>query len=97
MNQTLETNDIFKGAYLLSCSFTLKETRFVDSHQVRFVIEGENIDQEDLLYHTGRAKVNPLRLKEWLNFLREILNRTLETNKPRRSHASNSQRGNRKN
>ncbi len=97
MNRTLETNDIFKGAYLLSRSFILKETRFVNSHQVRFVIEGEDIEAEDRLYHTGRALVEPLRLKECLNLLRDILNRTLQTHKPRRTHATNSQSGDRTN
>ncbi len=97
MNRTLETNDIFKGAYLLSRSFSLKGTHFVDSHQVRFVIEGENIELEDRRYNTGQGLVEPLRLKECLNLLRDILNRTLQTHKPRRTHASNSKRGARKN
>ncbi len=97
MKRTLETNDIFKGAYLLSRSFNLKETLFVDSHQVRFVIEGEDIEAEDRLYHTGGALVEPLRLKECMNLLRDVLNRTLRTHKPRRTHYQNSRRGNRKN
>ncbi|MBU3915322.1 hypothetical protein KKA14_07290 [bacterium] len=84
----LETNDLFKGAYLLSQSFTLKETKFVEGHQVRFVIEGEDIMTEDMRYHTGQALVDPLRLKECVKILREILSKTLRTYKPRRIHVN---------
>ena len=89
----IETNDLFKGAYLLSQSYRLKETRFVNSHQVRFVIEGENINEKDQLYHTGQALVDPLRLKECLNFLRATLTKTLKTHKPRNQYESNPRRG----
>lgn len=92
MNRTLETNDLFKGAYLLSQSYRLKETRFVEGHQVRFILEGENIENEDLRYHTGQALVDPLRLKECVKILREILTQTLKTHKPRRIHAQNQRR-----
>ena len=86
----IETNDLFKGAYLLSRSFRLKETLFIDNHQVRFVIEGDDIKAEDLRYHTGQALVDPLRLKECLRVLREILTQTLNTHQPRKNHAQNS-------
>ena len=89
----IETNDVFKGAYLLSRSCRLKETRFVDAHQVRFVIEGKDIFDEDRLYHNGQATVEPLRLKECLSFLRKRLNETLNTYKPRKPHATNTGRG----
>jgi hypothetical protein len=92
MNQILETNDLFKGAYLLSQSYKLKETRFVEGHQVRFILEGEDIENEDLRYHTGQALVDPLRLKECVRILREILTQTLKTHKPEREHAQNQRR-----
>ncbi len=97
MNRILETNDIFKSAYLLSRSFILRETRFVDSHQVRFVIEGENIDIEDRLYHAGKALAEPLRLKSCLDLLRDKLNQTLKTHTSRRPNVTYSRRGNRTN
>jgi hypothetical protein len=92
MNRILETNDLFKGAYLLSRSYRLRETRFVEGHQVRFVLEGENIADEDLRYHTGQALVDPLRLKECVRILREILNQTLKTHQPRSNHAQDQRR-----
>ncbi len=88
----IETNDLFKGAYLLSQSFRLKETLFIDNHQVRFVIEGDNIKAEDLRYHTGQALVDPLRLKECVRVLREILTQTLKTHQPQNRYAKNSGR-----
>jgi hypothetical protein len=92
MNQLLETNDLFKGAYLLSCSCRLKETRFVGGHQVRFVLEGEQIEAEDLRYLSGQARVDPLLLKECVGILREILTQTLKTHKPRSTDANDQRR-----
>ena len=82
MNQEIETNDLFRGAYLLSQRCSLKETKFIDDHQVRFILEGEKILEEDKLYHTGQGNVEPLRFKASLNYLRKLLTETLKTHKP---------------
>ena len=76
----LEITDLFKGAYFLTCSGRIKEARLVDGNQVRFIIEGENLYEEEQRYLTGQARVNPLQLKECLNYLRQCLSRTLHPN-----------------
>lgn len=93
MNQ-MEITDLFKGAYFLTRSCRIKETRLVKGNQVRFIIEGENLAEEEERYQTGQATVNPLQLKECLNFLREKLTQTLRTGtKDRRPHEPNHSRG----
>ena len=80
MNQEqIETNDLFKGAYFLARCCRLKETKFIDNHQVRFILEGEQILEEDQRYHTGQGNVEPLRFKASLNYLRKLLTETLNT------------------
>ena len=92
MNQ-MEITDLFKGAYFLTRSCRIKETRLVGGNQVRFIIEGENILEEEKRYQTGQASVNPLQLKECLNYLREKLTQTLRTRtQDRRPHAPNHRR-----
>ncbi len=72
MNE-IETKDIFRGAYLLCMGGTLHETKLADSRQVTFVIEGKNLEQKDIQYHTGHALVNPIQLRETLNLLRDLI------------------------
>jgi hypothetical protein len=91
MNQ-METSDIFQGAYFLTCSCRIKETKLVGGNQVRFVIEGKNLLEEEERYRTGQASVNPLQLKECLNFLRHKLSQTLRTGTPKNPHAQNHRR-----
>ncbi|MGK5095012.1 hypothetical protein WDW89_23755 [Deltaproteobacteria bacterium TL4] len=73
MRTEIETSDIFKGAYLLCSGGCLKQPQMNEERQVTFVIEGDEIRQKDLLYRTGRASVNPLQLRETLNFLRDVI------------------------
>ncbi len=94
MNQ-MEITDLFKGAYFLTRSCRIVETKLVGGNQVRFIIEGENLLEEEERYQTGQASVNPLQLKECLNFLRNKLTQTLRTqNTNRRVHEPNHRRGN---
>lgn len=89
----LEITDLFKGAYFLTCSARIKETRLVGDNQVRFILEGENLLKEEELYQTGQASVNPLQLKACLDFLRAKLTQTLRTGtENRREHAKDSRR-----
>lgn len=92
----IETNDLFKSAYFLTRSCRLVETRINGNDQVRFLLEGENIEEEEQMYLCGQAVTNPLHLKESLNFLRQLLNQTLQTrnqNPKRRTHEQNFQAG----
>ena len=70
-SQWVETGDLFKGAYLLCKGSQLKETRLHGKREIVFIIEGGEVQNEDLNYCTGKAFVNPLLFKETLNFLRD--------------------------
>jgi hypothetical protein len=72
MPSTIETADIFRGAYLLTQGARLASTRVL-RNQVRFVIEGESVSEHDERYRLGRALVNPVALRETLNLLRDLV------------------------
>ena len=73
--KAIETTDIFIGAFFLSSGGSLCGIRIKD--QVRgiaaFHIEGEDLERLDREYQAGKAMVNPMRLRDSLNFLRDIL------------------------
>lgn len=81
----IETTDIFRGAYLLTQGARLASTRVV-RNQVRFVIEGEGIEDMDARYRLGTALVNPVALRETLNLLRDLIFERLRPEK-RTHHA----------
>lgn len=84
MNQkTLETTDIFRGAFFLSSGGTLQGAYVSEDNRqvVLFRIICKNITELDRAYRTGKALVNPLQLKESLNLLRETLFNTLRIKK----------------
>ncbi len=63
MNQKLiSTKDPFRAAYLLRFG-TFKESKMENNEKI-YVLEGENLFEEDFRYRTGYALVNPLLLKE---------------------------------
>jgi hypothetical protein len=72
---SLETTDIFIGPFLLSNGGNLCGIRIKDQvrHIAAFCIEGEDLDMLDEQYRAGRALVNPARLRDCLNFLRDVL------------------------
>ena len=71
----LETTDIFHGAFHLCngaelCGITIKHNgRLIGSFRIR----GEGLSELDKAYRNGRALVNPLQLRESLNYLRNVL------------------------
>jgi len=75
MLNTVETTDIFRGAFFLCHGARLTSVRIKQDNRkiVAFLIEGEEIDRLDLDYRRGRATVNPLLLRETLNELRDII------------------------
>ncbi len=73
----IETDDLFKGAYFLCSSGQIKEVRILNSRQVRFLIEGEDLNEAEQRFYTGQAVIDPLRLRESLNYLRDLLKRKL--------------------
>ena len=82
MLTTVETTDIFRGAFFLCHGARLASIRINPAKRgtspdnrriVAFLIEGEGIDRLDLDYRKGQATVNPLLLRETLNELRDII------------------------
>ncbi len=67
----IETTDLFRGAYLLCQGCQVATTRVVGPRNVVFVFEGDRVREEDLRYRMGKATVNPVALRETLNYLRD--------------------------
>jgi hypothetical protein len=87
MSSAIETADLFRGAYLLCRGARVGCTRLCRG-QVLFVIEGEDVAEEDLRYRTGAALVNPVQLRETLNLLRDLVfERLRDETEERRIHA----------
>ncbi len=87
--EELETSDLFKGAYLLCRGGRLLRTELSGRDHVVFVIKGEGLAAEDVRFRTGAATVNPLQLRETLNYLRDVVFEKTRVEK-RRSHAPHS-------
>jgi len=87
-SKTVETTDIFRGAFFLSSGGILEGAYLSEDNRrvVSFRIIGKNLSDLDRAYRAGKAMVNPLQLKESLNLLRETLYRTLKNNKDRRNN-----------
>jgi hypothetical protein len=97
LQTTLETTDIFRGAFFLTKGGRLSDVHLSEDHRqiVSFLIVGENLSDLDEAYRSGRATVDPLQLRESLNHLRDVLFRTKrdnERNKERSSHANKQER-----
>jgi len=72
---SLETTDIFRGAYFLCRGGELSGIRFRNNGKpiALFLITGKELDKLDRDYRSGQALVNPLQFRESLNHLRDIL------------------------
>lgn len=68
--KTVLTDDPFRAAYLLKFG-SFQESKFKNNRRV-FILEGENLLEEDFKYRTGNAQVNPLVLKESYQLLLEL-------------------------
>lgn len=88
---SLETTDIFRGAFFLCRGAELSGIRF-RNHAERdrqskpialFLITGKGLDKLDRDYRSGQALVNPLQFRESLNHLRDILFEKLRTQEGR--------------
>jgi len=83
---SLETTDIFRGAFFLCKGGDLSEIRFRKNGKqiASFMFTGSNLTRHDKDYRNGHALVNPLQFRESLNHLRDILFEKLrETEKGR--------------
>jgi hypothetical protein len=72
---SLETTDLFRGAFLLCSGGDLAEVRVRNNGRriATFLITGPDLDRLDSDYRAGRALVNPVQLRESLNHLRDVM------------------------
>jgi hypothetical protein len=75
----IETGDVFRTAYLVSRGGVVTKATVQGEDHVVLTVKGEGLDHEDLRYRTGSGTVEPLRLKENLNRLRDLVKKTLRT------------------
>jgi len=83
---SLETTDIFRGAFFLCMGGDLETIRFRKNGKqiASFMFTGQDLTRHDKEYRNGHALVNPLQFRESLNHLRDILFEKLrETEKGR--------------
>ena len=85
---SLETTDIFRGAFFLSKGSDLTDIRVRRNGKriATFLITGKDIEKLDRDYRSGRALVNPVQLRESLNHLRDVLFEKLRENERRTRH-----------
>ena len=75
----IDTGDVFRAAYLVSRGGRVVKAIVQVGDHVVLTVKGEDLDHEDLRYRTGAGMVEPLRLKENLNRLRDLVKTTLHT------------------
>jgi hypothetical protein len=76
---SLETTDIFRGAFFMCMGGDLEDIKFRQSKNqiASFMFTGNNLHKHDKAYLNGHALVNPVQFREALNHLRDILFRQL--------------------
>lgn len=96
MEVEVETGDVFRVAYLVSRGGRVTKALVQGGDHVVLTVAGEELDHEDLRYRTGAGLVEPLRLKENLNRVRDLVKKTLHNDTDRRfphGHAAHPARG----
>jgi hypothetical protein len=75
MQGAVEVTDLFKGAFLLCMGGRLDQVRVRNNGRriATFLITGKELERFDSDYRTGRALVNPIQLRERLNYLRDVM------------------------
>ncbi len=77
MVSEIETGDVFRAAYLVSRGGMVVKATVQGGEHVVLTLKGEDLDREDRLYRMAAGMVEPLRLKENLNRLRDLVKTTL--------------------
>lgn len=77
MEYEVETGDVFRVAYLVSRGGRVVKAAVQGGDHVVLTVAGEELDHEDLRYRTGAGLVEPLKLKENLNRVRDLVKKTL--------------------
>ena len=72
---SLETTDIFRGAFFLCKGSDLCRIRIKDNGRrtATFLFTGPDLHSHDKAYINGHALVNPVQFREALNHLRDIM------------------------
>ncbi len=72
---TLETTDLFRGAFFLCKGSDLSDIRVRNNGKqiATFLFTGPNLVKHDKDYINGHATVNPVQFREALSHLRDIL------------------------
>ncbi len=72
---SLETTDIFRGAFYLCMGSDLSNIRFKNNGKqiAQFLFTGPDLYKHENAYINGHALVNPVQFREALNHLRDIL------------------------
>lgn len=86
MNSTsLETTDIFRGAFFMCMGGDLADVQFRQNGKqiASFMFTGPDLHRHDRDYLNGHALVNPVQFREALNHLRDILFDRLRTHQNR--------------
>ena len=80
---SLETTDIFRGAFFICMGGDLADIRFRQNGKqiASFMFTGHDLHEHDKAYIKGHALVNPVQFREALNHLRDILFEQLRQNK----------------
>ena len=76
MKETIETTDIFKGAYFLCCGADMLEARVIKGI-VTMDFEAEEIHKMENEYNNRTALVNPQKLRAMINVVRDVVYQTL--------------------
>ncbi len=94
MNASLETTDIFRGAFFMCMGGDLEDIRFRQHNKqiASFMFTGQNLHKHDKAYLNGHALVNPVQFREALNHLRDILFKQLRQREDTRYDRTNSHR-----
>ncbi len=81
---SLETTDIFRGAFFMCMGGDLEDIRFRQNGKqiASFLFTGTDLHKHDRDYLNGHALVNPVQFREALNHLRDILFENLRDNQP---------------
>ena len=72
----IKSSDLFRSAYLICVGGALNHVEWFRDQRVIFIIEGEGLESKDHCYRSGQALVNPLRLREAINLLRDQIRKT---------------------
>lgn len=78
---SLETTDIFRGAFFMCMGGDLADVSFRQNGKqiASFMFTGPDLHRHDRDYLNGHALVNPVQFREALNHLRDILFDRLRT------------------